>query len=156
MDELPGPKPWFRSFLFGFGLIGLLGLLWAWWDSGSWSTGGAWRVGNRVVGLHQDHGQVQLVFDEVSPKSTEPRGWHGSRERIEMKEERLGPLPLARGVGRITMRMPAWGYRFDRILVGHWMIGIGYLVAWIGTLVFWQTVRRRRWLLARRMRTTPG
>gem|GEM_PF-6988936 len=131
------------SGLFWAGALVFLFLVWSWLDSGAWSTSLTRNVGDRVVGLHQDHGHLQVVFDE-DRSSGRVSGWHFSREPLELKESSFGPFPLASALGRKELGLRHWGYRMDRLLVAHWLIVAGHLAGWLGALVLWQRWKRRR------------
>ncbi|MEK7954092.1 hypothetical protein [Luteolibacter soli] len=166
-------RPWYRSRLFWAGMFGLLFLLWAWWNSGAYSSTftAESRGGEPIL-----HGEVSsgslLVRWQRRNVSLSPLQWTFTADRwglgehdpatraptprprqfdvvwaLRVKEERdgLGKNPAAAGwVPSPGRSLPVSKLMLLEYQVAWWLVVLVYLLAGALLLAYWQLVKARR------------
>ena len=133
---------------------GLAFILWAWIDSGWYTSDLSYYHDTRSVALTQYHGEWLLTMTETPSNRSWPGGYmDSSRSRSSPREEdswRLGrlyfPLPVTpMKVDRLlNPQAPLLGnLRQSSIGIAHWFIAVVYLVVW-WVLRRWQRRRQAR------------
>ena len=137
-------SPWHRSRLFWIGLLPLVFLIWAWWDSGRRMTeyqsigrGGHWAFTNGYGGvllLHYGQGGGEHIHRVIQrPISDRHGGPFVFRAAIEIDKRdtiaaRDKPLQIPEGT----------------LVVAHWFALISYLFFWLAGLSCWHRWKQKR------------
>ncbi len=124
-------RPWYRSLLFGFGVLGLVFLLWGWQDSGKAIRAMTWNGRGAARQVEQWDGSIRVLYVPdpalYGGRMRRP-GFHRSEMPAAYREGwHLGPfafVPLFPSLEdpRRVMRIPYW------VAVGL------YLIAWLAAL----------------------
>lgn len=138
-------KPWYRSRLFWLGLLPLVFLLWAWWQS--WVVSSELMYwGNNVFITNSNHrGQLILVFTKTTDNPPYPAGWRVDRSLLEVEDRPrvyIGPIGFAEAVSIRTSPVQM-GTRTD-FGVAHWLLASAYGGALIAAVLWRQRRKRKR------------
>lgn len=133
-------RPWYRSLLFWFGVLGLMFMFWAWQDSGKAIRTMTWNGSGSARQVDQWNGSIRVVY------SSDPGLYRGRMHRfgfhrsemptVNRAELSLGPFVFAPLISSLddpnsVMRIP------------YWVAVALYLIAWLASLNWWQRRKSR-------------
>ncbi len=148
------PRPWYRSRLFWLLIPGCCFLVWAWGDSGRYSTGVRMMPGERQILLRQRGGEMTVFWRW----SDNPYSYaHPGQDRFRIEREPPPPevlpeksfaglfLPEDAVFHRLDVSHGAgYTHRSRIVAVAHWLVVLGYVLLSAGTIVLRQHRKQRR------------
>ena len=127
-------RPWYRSWLFWFGLPGLAMLLWLWLDTPARHFEVKVMGGNSCLRVADSSRLLEIGWTRDSSLSSplKVEGFHLIRD-----QDRLFPPALW---------LSAYGGDHDQIrkwFVAYWLLILAYLPLWLGGVAWWQRRKKR-------------
>ena len=144
-------KPWYRSLLLWLGAFFAVSLLWLWWDSHRHAAGPVWSKPGRSVYLASMNGEISLMNVRSSSFGRDFEFAYGENEGGSLEEMvgdacdrwSFGPLRGAEWErSKNQCMLPIAGYK--GWFVSWWFVFCGYLVTWVGLMVWYRRRLRRR------------
>jgi len=124
----------FRSRAFWFGVPGLVFLLWGWWIS-MWDYYGAGFSGGPPSGVGCFAGEVSAFWNLNGWPAERFYTWHVEAPPMGSAREWPVNVDVSRGD-------PA----FRHVYIPYWSLVFGYVVAWIGVLIWRKRKFEKRFL----------
>ncbi len=145
MDHLLAPRPFYRSWLFWFGLTGLVFLLWFWLVFSS--KGIFINAGLRSGSILSFRSALEFTF---SDDASGPNSWEVKVLPLDEEDrvDRSDPVfkwdyqgwmgeSIVGGRSRLTY------FRMDYLSMRPWLPSAAYLVVWLGGVWIWQGRKAR-------------
>lgn len=143
------PRPWYRSRLFGLGLLPLVFLLWAWRDAAKYDTSYAWNGPADYLTIWQGPSGVGWMRADKSKASVSVLFQNsGGFERESCEVWSYQGVPQWVGLPFAAPR-PFWkqddknGWTLWGGYLPHWLLVGAWSCVWLGALAGWQRYKRR-------------